>query len=72
VNERLLLRSLRATLASAASQLDALEQVLAEREGGDEPSGCEHPRRTKKVATMDNPARWMCEDCGFIGGEKEA
>lgn len=63
------IRALKATVASLLAQLEALD---LDREA--DVNECEHPERERdmRVATFDQPDRWMCRRCGHIGGEKAA
>lgn len=58
-------KAIRATAASLIAQLEALEQALG-------PEECQHENRDRRVASFDAPERWMCKDCGVIGGEPAA
>lgn len=71
MSAEMLERQVRALRATAASLLAQLE-VLAESLEKDVP--CEHPEKERdlRVATFDQPERWMCKRCGFMGGEKAA
>ena len=70
----MLQRQVRALRATAASLLAQLETLAESVEAARATVPCDHPEKDRdaRVSTFDQPERWMCKLCGFIGGEKAA